>query len=54
MKKILMVAALSTLTVGAFANGHKQKKHKQSEQCTKCTPECKANGCCDRSHCVKA
>lgn len=51
-----MLALLSTLTVGAFANGHKPKKHKSCEHCTqqKCTPACKDNGGCSKSTCAKA
>ena len=52
-----MLALLSTLTVGAFANNHKPKKHKQRcENCTqqKCGPECKDKGACTKSNCAKA
>ena len=50
-----MVAMLSTLAMGAFARVDKPKKHKRSDHCTQqCTPDCKANGCCNRSHYAKA
>ena len=51
-----MVAMLSTLAVGSFAQFDKPKKHKNCEHCTQkqCTPDCKAKGCCDKSHCAKA
>lgn len=51
-----MVAMLSTLAVGSFARVDKPKKHKHCEHCTKtqCSPDCKANGACDGSHCSKA
>jgi len=57
MKKILMLAMLSTLAVGAFAGNDKPKKHKQGcENCTqkKCGPECKDKGACNKSCCDKA
>lgn len=56
MKKILMVAMLSTFALGAFANVDKPKKHKRCEHCTQkqCTPDCKANGGCNKPHCAKA
>lgn len=55
MRKILMLALLSTLAVGAFA-GDKPKKHKRCEHCTqqKCTPECKDKGACNKTSCAKA
>jgi hypothetical protein len=56
MKKILMLALVSTLVMGAFANNHKPKKQKKSKQCTQqvCTPDCKPQGCCSKTACVKA
>ena len=43
MKRILMVALLSTLAVGSFANIDKPKKHKRCDHCVQkqCTPDCK-------------
>ncbi len=56
MKRIVMVALLSTLAVGSFANIDKPKKHKRYEQCTQkhCPPDCKDKGCCNKSNCAKA
>ena len=56
MKKLLMLALVCTLATGTFANNHKPKKQKQSKQCTQqtCTPDCKQNGCCTKTSCVKA
>ena len=56
MKKILMLALLSTLAVGAFANNDKPKKHKHCTNCTqqKCTPDCKDKGGCTKTTCAKA
>ena len=51
MKKILMLALVSSLFTGAFANNNnKPKKHKQTKQCTQqtCTPDCKDKGCCTK------
>lgn len=56
MKKIIMMALVSTLAVGAFANVDKPKKHKHSQQCTqqKCTHDCKPNSGCNQACCNKA
>ncbi|HYM95527.1 MAG TPA: hypothetical protein VET23_15420 [Chitinophagaceae bacterium] len=56
MKKILMLALASTLTMGAFATDHKPKKQKDCKHCTqqKCTPDCKKQGGCSKSTCAKA
>jgi hypothetical protein len=51
-----MLALVCTLATGAFANNHKNKKQKHSQQCTQqpCTPDCKQKGCCTNPNCVKA
>ena len=50
-----MLALVSTLVTGAFANNKpkKQKRVKQSTQQT-CNPDCKPQGCCPKTACVKA
>ena len=56
MKKILMVAMVCSLATAAFAGNDKPKKQKHNKQCTQqtCTPDCKQQGCCTKSNCVKA
>lgn len=56
MKKILMVAFLSFLTVGVFATDKtKNKKQHKCENCTqkKCTPACKDKTGCAQKSCSK-
>ncbi|MGE5105922.1 MAG: hypothetical protein ACM3H8_00120 [Sphingobacteriales bacterium] len=57
MKRIVMLALLSTLAVGAFAGNGKAKKHSKCENGTekKCTPACKdksgntKTSCCNKA-----